>query len=155
MHNGMAKLNYLFFIHPLQYQLSVSEFNVRLSQSPNKGFIEVKDGSTWRKVNEERWDENRQKMLCQHLKFNETDQNNIITKNIGSGNEIATGDLICYGTQPSGTSCCIHLEPSISTSSTTVPYVTCGMLSDHKPLFLLIDTFATSILRIQVEFCCN
>ena len=125
-------------IYTVQYQLSISEFNVRLSQSPNKGFIEVKDGSTWRKVNEERWDENRQKMLCQHLKFNETDENNIITKNIGSGNEIATGDLICYGTQPSGKSCCIHLEPSISTSSTTVPYVTCGMLSDHETLFLVI-----------------
>ena len=82
-----------FFVHPVHYQLSISEFNVRLSQSPNKGFIEVKDGSTWRKVNEERWDENRQKMLCQHLKFNETDENNIITKNIGSGSEIATGDL--------------------------------------------------------------
>jgi hypothetical protein len=99
-----------------------------LSQSPLQGFIEIKDNSTWRKVSEERWDEYRQKMLCQHLGFNGTDGNINVTRNISSGNEIATGDLICYKTQPNGTSCCIHVVPSTTNASTSVPYVTCGML---------------------------
>ena len=102
--------------------------NVRLSESPNKGYIEVKNGSTWRIVDEKRWDKNRQKMLCQHLRFNETEKNDIFHKSIGSGKEIASGDLICYSTQPNGTSCCIYLEPSMSSKSIDVPHVTCGML---------------------------
>lgn len=99
--------------------------NIRLSDSPIKGFIEIKDGLTWRKVVEENWDKNRQKLLCQHLRLHETAENNISTRNIGSGQNIATGDLICHNTQPNETSCCIHLEPSTTISRVTLPYATC------------------------------
>lgn len=99
-----------------------------MSESPNEGYIEVKSDSRWRKVDEKRWDKIRQKMLCQHLKLNEAEESDIFTKTIGGGKKIANGDLICYSTQPTGTSCCIHLESSMSTSRTAVPYVTCGMI---------------------------
>ena len=122
---------------------SILGFNVRLSPLPNQGFVEIKDGSAWRKVIEERWDKHRQKMLCRHLGFNETDENNIDTRSIGSGNEIATGDLICFKKQPNGTSCCIHLKPLTTTASTTVPYVTCGKICD-KPLLQNLTNYAFS-----------
>jgi hypothetical protein len=103
----------------------------------NTGFIEIHVGLTWRRVVEENWDKNRQKIMCQHLGFEETDDNKIVIKQLGSGLNIATGDLICYNTiQPSGTSCCIHLQPSKSPPNTTIPDVQCkciGLTSNrHK-----------------------
>ena len=91
----------------------------------NGGYIEIENGSDWRKVDEENWDRNRQRMLCQHLGFDEIDGNVIETRQLGSGEQIATGDLICYDTQSSGASCCVHFTPSISTTSTTIPDVRC------------------------------
>ena len=49
-------------------------------------------------------------MLCQHLGFNETDY--FRSDRFRSSPDFATGDLICYNTQDSGTSCCTHLVPS-------------------------------------------
>ncbi|CAB4007475.1 uncharacterized protein LOC110250238 [Paramuricea clavata] len=115
---------------------------IRLSRR-NTGFIEIKQEG-WRKVVEENWDKNRQKMLCQHLGFEETADNKIVTKQLESGQNIATGDLICYNnTQQSGTSCCIHLQPSISNSSTTIPDVKCKICD--KPLLHDANTFPDSI----------
>ncbi len=91
----------------------------------NSGYIEIKYGLIWRYVVEENWDKNRQKMMCQHLGFEETASNSIDTRQLGSGRHIATGDLICYNTQSSETSCCVHLQPSTTTSSITFPYVRC------------------------------
>jgi hypothetical protein len=51
-------------------------------------------------------------MLCQHLGFKETDANTIDSSRFPRGYNIATGDLICYKKQPSGTSCCAHLKPT-------------------------------------------
>ena len=94
--------------------------------SQNTGFLYIYDGSTWRRVVEENWDKNRQKMLCQHLGFEETDDNKIVIRQLGGGYNIATGDFICYNTiLSSGTSCCIHLQPSVSSPNTTIPYVQC------------------------------
>jgi hypothetical protein len=59
------------------------------------------------------------------LGFEEIDSNVIQTGQLGSGRQIATGDLICYDTQSSRTSCCVHLKPSISTTSTRIPYMSC------------------------------
>ena len=108
----------------VKFYINVPAPNTRLTNQ-NKGYIEIKDGSIWRKVVEENWNKKRQKALCQHLGFEETDSNVIQDVRLGSGQQIATGDLICYNTKPSGTSCCVHLEPSTSTKSTSFPYVRC------------------------------
>ena len=62
-------------------------------------------------------------MLCQHLGFEDTAV--ISTAQLYGRRQIATGDLICYKTQSSETSCCVHLQPSTTTSSITLPYVRC------------------------------
>ena len=98
---------------------------IRLSQAPNEGFIEIKDGSIWRYVKEETWDKDRQKMLCQHLGFDKTDRNAIATQKFGRKYNIATGDLICYKKQPSQTSCCVNLALSTTENDVTMPYVKC------------------------------
>jgi hypothetical protein len=67
----------------------------------------------------------RHKMLCRHLGFSETDDHNIGTRNVGSGENIATGDLICYNTQPNGTSCCVNLQRNTTTSIVNLPYAIC------------------------------
>ncbi|CAB4024817.1 retinoschisin-like isoform X2 [Paramuricea clavata] len=116
---------------------------IRLSRR-NTGFIEIRNGSTWRRVVEENWDKNRQKMLCQHLGFEETADNKIVTKQLGSGQNIATGDFVCYNTiQPSGTSCCIHLEPSTSPPSTKITDVQCKICD--KPLLHDTNDFPDSV----------
>jgi hypothetical protein len=97
-------------------KISFSASNIRLTPSPYSGYIEIKHGSTWRYVNEKNWDKIRQKMLCQHLGFRETDANVINTYWSRRSYKIATGDLICYNTLSSGTSCCTHLVPSTNTS---------------------------------------
>ena len=109
----------------------------------NAAFIEINDGSTWRRVVEENWDQNRQKMLCQHLGFEEINGNKIETRRLGSGQQIASGDLICYNTQSSGTSCCAHLEPSTSTTSIRIPYVRCKIC--NNPLLHNATAFPDSV----------
>ena len=99
---------------------------MRLTYGANQGYIQVEDDSTWRYVKEEHWDQNRQKMLCQHLGFKETDANYIYSNyRIGGEHSIATGSLICYNTRPSETSCCIHLVPSTSTSNSKMTRAKC------------------------------
>jgi hypothetical protein len=101
---------------------------MRLTHRANEGFIEIKDGLIWRTVKEEHWDKNRQKMLCQHLGFNETDTNDISPDyRITTGRNITTGSLICYNnTRPRETSCCIHnLVPSTSTSNSKMTWAKC------------------------------
>ena len=90
---------------------------MRLSQLPNQGHIQIKDGSTWWYVKQEHWDKYRQKMLCQHLGFKETDANDISFYQIDDGRNVATGNLKCKNTQPNGTSCCIHLVLNSKTKS--------------------------------------
>jgi hypothetical protein len=64
-------------------------------------------------------------MLCQHLRFHETDAHLVTDGRFRSGTEIASGDLMCYKEQPSGTSCCVHLEPSTTTRDVRIPFATC------------------------------
>ena len=99
--------------------------NIRLSDSGSEGFIEIKDGSIWRKVDELMWDKDLQKMLCQQLGFSEADKNDIVRKEVASGQEIASGHLVYNNTQPSGSPCCVYLEPSTTSSIVNLPYVTC------------------------------
>ena len=89
------------------------------------GKIEIEDGSTWRSVDVENWDRNHQKLLCQHLGFEEDDD--FRNKSIDSDQKIATGDLICYQTQSGrdGTSCCAYLERSTTTSTTLISNARC------------------------------
>ena len=126
--------------------------NIRL-KNQSEGYIEIKNGSTWSKVVEENWDKEREKMLCQHLGFKKINGNNSIeTRQLGSGKQIVTGDLICYNAQSSGTSCCVHLKPSISTTSTMIPHVRCKPSyihyeSPHKPTaFILFIWLAKRVL---------
>ncbi len=64
-------------------------------------------------------------MLCQHLGFKETDANTISSYRFPRGYNIATGDLICYKKQPSGTSCCAHLKPSTNQRTVKIPHTRC------------------------------
>ena len=102
----------------------ISEPKIRLTSS-YKGYLQIKEGSTWIYVKDENWDVKREKMLCQHLGFKETDAKDPETFWFGSGYKIAIGDLICYNTQPSGTSCCVHLVPSIASSNVPIPFARC------------------------------
>ncbi|XP_028402587.1 phosphatidylinositol phosphatase PTPRQ-like [Dendronephthya gigantea] len=122
-----------------------TESNIRLSKSPNEGFIEVKNNDRrWRKVIEENWDKNRQKMLCEHLGFNETGANTIRNMEIAANEEIASGDLVCYNRGSNGTSCCVHLVPFTTTSNVNISYVKCKMCD--KPALLQDETtFADSV----------
>ncbi len=108
-------------------KLSVLAPNIRLSYKTNKGYLQIKDGSTWRYVVEENWDLNRERMLCLHLGFYETDASATATGTFTrAGYKIATGDLICYNTQTSGTSCCVHLQPSTTKEIVRkMPYARC------------------------------
>ncbi|XP_028402574.1 receptor-type tyrosine-protein phosphatase S-like isoform X6 [Dendronephthya gigantea] len=118
--------------------------NIRLSKSPNEGFIEVKNDTTWRKVIEENWDKNRQKTLCEHLGFSETSANTIRNMEIAANKEIASGDLVCNNTGSSGTSCCVHLVPSTTTSNVNISYAECKICD--KPALLQDETtFADSV----------
>jgi hypothetical protein len=102
----------------------ILEPKIRLTRS-YQGYLQIKQGSTWINVNEENWDVKREKMLCQHLGFKETDAKDPKTIWVGSRYKIAIGDLICYNTQPSGTSCCVHLVPSIPSSNVPIPFARC------------------------------
>ncbi|CAB4042576.1 retinoschisin-like, partial, partial [Paramuricea clavata] len=102
--------------------------NIRLSQSPNEGYIEIKHGSTWkswRQVEEKHWGKIRQKMLCRHLGFKETDANDINFHGLILAIMIVTGDLICYNTHSGETSCCVHLKPYATKFFVSLPYARC------------------------------
>ncbi|XP_028402426.1 uncharacterized protein LOC114525362 [Dendronephthya gigantea] len=94
---------------------------IRFSKSPNEGFVEIKDGSTWRKVKEEIWDITLEKSLCQHFGFDGTVGNVAKTKEISTGQEIVIGDL-CYDAPLNNS---VHLYPSTTTSAVDAPYLTC------------------------------
>ena len=70
-------------------------------------------------------------MLCQHLGFKETDAKDPKIIQFKSRYRIAIGDLICYNTQPNGTSCCVHLVPSIASSNVQIPYARCEYDISH------------------------
>ena len=97
-----------------------------MSQQPNQGYVQIRDGLTWQYVKEENWDRNREKMLCQHLGFHETNEDTVTTGHVNSGCNILTGDLICYNTQPSKTSCCVFLKPSTTNKTVDgISYARC------------------------------
>ena len=98
--------------------------SIPLSNSPYEGFIEIKNASTWTKVGDKRWDENRQKNFCQRLGLTMNANNNLENRTIESGENISTGDVnlgICYNT-----SCCALFVSITSDSKTILPYVKCG-----------------------------
>ena len=109
----------------LNLKCSVLASNIRLLTSTYDGYVQIKDDSTWRYLEDKNWDKIRQKMLCQHLGFKETDANTIESRRFSAGYNIATGDLICYKKQPSGTSCCAHLKPSTNQRTVRVQYARC------------------------------
>ena len=100
--------------------------NMRLTGShPYYGYVQIKDGLTWRYiVVNEMWDENLPKMLCNHLGFNAM-ENDFSSGQCGKGCKIASGDLVCYNTLPSRTSCCVHLQPSVAREIVSLPYARC------------------------------
>ena len=111
-------LNSILFINFL------AASKVRLSELPNEGFIEIFDGSKWRKVDDKNWDKRKQTPLCQHLGYSDTMSNNKL-REISSG-EIATGYLYCSGQQPSTQACSAYLYPSTLTNKATkIPYGKC------------------------------
>ena len=121
------KLNFIYGLVP----------NIRLTNQ-NEGYIEIKTGTIWRKVVEENWDENYEKMLCQYFGFEETDGNTTTeTRGLESGQQIAIGDLICYNTQSNEASCCVNLKSSTSNTSTMIPFVKCK----YKHAQLLATSF--------------
>lgn len=95
--------------------------------SPNRGYLQIRDGSGWRFVSEDNWDKKRQKMLCQHLGFARTTEKIISRRRFRSpsGLKLASGDLICYNRRSRVTSCCAHLVPSTINSTIALPYVEC------------------------------
>ena len=93
-------------------------------------------------------------MLCQHLGFEENTNNNIDNGSIASGEQIASGDVICYKTQRPNreTSCCIYLKPLTTASETTVQYVICGRFDKVK---ILHTVFSSNTCTIACTFDCR
>ena len=114
------KLNKILFFSLFLYLVP----KIRLEYG-NTGKIEIEDGSTWKGVDVENWDRKHQKLLCQHLGFEEDDD--FRNQSINSGQNITTGDLICYKTQSGGggTSCCAYLQRSTTTSTILIPNARC------------------------------
>lgn len=117
---------------------------VRLSQA-FKGNIQVYNASKWKRVKEENWDINKEKMLCHHLGFNhQRRQTYSNPKTFKKPGEILSGDLLCYAAEMSKkTSCCIHLThvPITSGQKVEFPSVQCeyndntrsnGSLKPHR-----------------------
>lgn len=85
------------------------------------GYIEIHDGLIWRKVRVDNWDRDRQYSLCQHLGFGRNTQFGYTRTN--NRDKTAEGDLICYNTHLSGTSCCAYLQPT--SPGIFIPHVYC------------------------------
>ena len=111
----ISSLNEVFF--------TFLALNIRLSNSTNEGFIEIKNNLIWRKVKEEIWDKTRERSLCQHLGFNETMEGVVNNRGINNNQEIVGGDL-CFDANQNER-CCVHFYPSTTTSTVDAPYVTC------------------------------
>ena len=103
---------------------------VRLSQA-FKGRIQVYNDPKWRRVKEENWDVNKEKMLCHHLGFNHQSRQSrkhSKQKEFQKQGTILSGDLMCYAAEMSNkTSCCIHLThvPILSGQKVELPLVQC------------------------------
>ena len=92
-------------------------------QNTVAGYIEVNDGSIWRKVRVQKWDSKRQNSLCEHLGFSLDGNSGHTRSNVGD--KLARGTLICYNAQPSGTSCCADLQTSTAGSRVFIQHVNC------------------------------
>lgn len=78
-------------------------------------------------------------MLCKHLGFDVDGNNELMSFDIASGQKIATGDVMCYTTCSNETSCCMHLQPSTTTSSTSIPNLYCKYTYSVMHALLLIN----------------
>ena len=92
-------------------------------QNTVAGYIEVNDGSIWRKVRVKNWDRKRQNSLCEHLGFSGDGNTGYTRSNVGD--KMAKGTLICYNAQPSGTSCCADLQTSTAGSRIFIQLANC------------------------------
>ena len=118
----------------------VSASKIRLVSS-YQGFIQIKDGSTWRYVKEENWDKKRQKMLCQYLGFSGSEIKEIASPSrLSSGNNIATGHLICYKPRSKEASCCVHLTPYKNENIVWIPYAKCECTFMIDKCCLVLDS---------------
>ena len=99
---------------------------IRLTEQ-NAGYIQIKRAYGWMKVYEEKWNNNRLKMLCEHLGFEETEGNSSETRQLTVKENLLAGDLMCYNTKPNRTSCCIHLKVFRTSprKPAKIPYVKC------------------------------
>lgn len=116
---------------------SVVASNIRLTYG-NKGNIQVKDGSRWRFVKGKNMDKTGQKMLCEHLGFDDSDTA-VGSSYLRKRCNVATGDFICYKTESRRISCCVHLKPHINEERISIPYVACKSVS----IYSYFDTIRT------------
>ena len=107
-------------------QLFLLAPNIRIKEThPYNAYVQIKDGSTWRYiVVSKMWNKTLSKMLCHHLGFNAM-ENDLSSSQCGKGCKIASGDVVCYNSHPSRTSCCVHLQPSIARENVLLPYARC------------------------------
>jgi len=120
-------LNLFSFLYILykSVRFSVLAQKIRLwGRYPYSGYVQIKNGSTWRYFVNKTWGKNNQKMLCQHLGFKST-KSDVIFGRCPKGITSASGDLICNITNANRTSCNFHLETFIATGLERVPYVRC------------------------------
>ena len=123
--------------------LFLCDAQIRLcGRYPYRGYVQIKDGSTWRFFVNKTWDKNDQKMLCRHLGFNST-KSDVIFGRCPRGIRIASGDLRCYITNSNRSSCKFQLETFIAAGLERVPYVRCKIC--NKPLLTCARTFANKV----------
>ena len=88
----------------------------------------MKDGSTWRFVKGNNMDKTSQKMTCEYLGFGAADTS-VGNSGLRRGNNMATGDFICYKREPGEVSCCVHLKPHTNGRLIFVPFLTCECMA--------------------------
>jgi hypothetical protein len=91
---------------------------------PYRGYVQVKNGSTWRYVIDKNWNKNRQKMLCRNLGFKKS-LDKVHSGRCPKGTKIASGDFICHNTKENQPPCRAHLHHSIATGQESIPYAQC------------------------------
>jgi hypothetical protein len=91
---------------------------------PDRGYVQIKDGSTWRYVSDRKWDKNHQHLLCEQLGFT-PESGSVRSGLVPPGVKVAFGDLICYKGNTNRSSCCVNLYPAIATEREMVPYAEC------------------------------